>query len=166
MVDDLRTALGYRHPHMALTPHLDQLASEGATFTHAYCNHAVCAPSRDSFMSGLRPGTLQLWTFQGDFRHARAPAGQHWVPHPQHYKNNGYLTLGGGKTYHPGHPKNYDQPHSWSQDKAYYPFSEEGCPIVDEKWPGKNVSANGYTRSICILEVPEDDTYDHCLGNA
>ena len=60
MVDDLRTALGYRHPHMALTPHLDQLASEGATFTHAYCNHAVCAPSRDSFMSGLRPGTLQL----------------------------------------------------------------------------------------------------------
>jgi hypothetical protein len=50
MVDDLRTALGYRHPHMALTPHLDQLASEGATFTHAYCNHAVCAPSRDSFM--------------------------------------------------------------------------------------------------------------------
>ena len=50
MVDDLRTALGARHPHMALTPHLDRLASEGATFTHAYCNHAVCAPSRDSFM--------------------------------------------------------------------------------------------------------------------
>ena len=98
MVDDLRTALGSRHPHMALTPHLDRLASTGATFTHAYCNHAVCAPSRDSFMSGLRPGTLQLWTFQSDFRHARAPAGKFWVPHPQHYKNHGYLTLGGGKT--------------------------------------------------------------------
>jgi hypothetical protein len=50
MVDDLRTALGGRHPHMALTPHLDRLAADGATFTHAYCNHAVCAPSRDSFM--------------------------------------------------------------------------------------------------------------------
>jgi|EP01043_Picozoa_sp_COSAG02_P020626 hypothetical protein len=126
MVDDLRTALGSRHPHMALTPHLDRLASAGATFTHAYCNHAVCAPSRDSFMvnfcqhsghcslparvsdsayarkhvqSGLRPGTLQLWTFKGDFRHARLPAGQFWVPHPQHYKDHGYLTLGGGKTY-------------------------------------------------------------------
>jgi hypothetical protein len=95
------------------------------------------------------------------------------------------------KTYHPGHPENYDQPHSWSQDKAYFPFSEEGCPIVDEKWPGKNLSANGYTRSVCILDgmfykqsavacdlqnserllvsillVPEDDTFDHRLANA
>ena len=51
IVDDLRTALGRRHPHMAITPHLDRLASSGATFTHAYCNHAVCAPSRDSFMT-------------------------------------------------------------------------------------------------------------------
>ena len=49
-----------------------QLASESATFTHAYCNHAVCAPSRDSFMTGLRPGTLKLWTFKSDFRHAAA----------------------------------------------------------------------------------------------
>ena len=78
-----------------------QLASESATFSHAYCNHAVCAPSRDSFMTGLRPGTLKLWTFKSDFRHAAA-AGPSWVPHPQHYKQHNYLTLGGGKTHHPG----------------------------------------------------------------
>ena len=71
-----------------------------------------------------------------------------------------------GSRYHPGHPANYDQPHSWSQDKEYFPFSEEGCPVVDEHWPGKNVSANGYTRSLCILDVPEDDTFDHRLANA
>ena len=76
-----------------------------------------------------------------------------------------FLFLGG--RYHPGHPANYDQPHSWSQDKEYFPFSEEGCPIVDEHWPGlQNVSANGYTRSLCILDVPEDDTFDHRLANA
>lgn len=90
IVDDLRTALGKRHPSMAITPHLDQLASESATFTHAYCNHAVCAPSRDSFMSGLRPGSLRLWTFKGSFRSAAA-AGPSWVPHPEHYKRHNYL---------------------------------------------------------------------------
>jgi environmental stress-induced protein Ves len=38
---------------------------------------------------------------------------------------------------------------------------------VDESWPGKpNQSANGYTRSLCVLDVAEDDTYDHRLSNA
>ena len=163
IVDDLRTALGQRHPNMAITPHLDRLASESATFTHAYCNHAVCAPSRDSFMSGLRPGKLQLWTFKGDFRHAAA-AGPSWVSHPQHYKEHNYLTLGGGKTYHPGRPKNWDEPYSWSQDLPYFPFVEEGCPVVDASGlAGK--PANGYTRSLCVLDIADDDTFDHRLAN-
>ena len=38
---------------------------------------------------------------------------------------------------------------------------------MDKHWPGQqNVSANGYTRSLCILDVPEDDTFDHRLANA
>ena len=37
---------------------------------------------------------------------------------------------------------------------------------ADANWPGKNLSANGYTRSLCILDVPEDDTFDHRLANA
>mgnify|MGYP006089039549 FL=1 len=99
MVDDLRTTLGYRHNETtALTPNLDALASSGFTFAHAYCQHAVCAPSRNSFMSGLRPETLKIYTFTSNFRESKA-AGKTWVPHPEHYKRNGYLTLGGGKTY-------------------------------------------------------------------
>ena len=99
MVDDLRTTLGYRHNETtALTPNLDALASSGFTFAHAYCQHAVCAPSRSSFMSGLRPETLKIYTFTSNFRESKA-AGKTWVPHPEHYKRNGYLTLGGGKTY-------------------------------------------------------------------
>ena len=36
------------------TPHLDQLVQEGLLFTRAYCQQAICGPSRNSFMSGRR----------------------------------------------------------------------------------------------------------------
>ena len=29
--------------------------------------------------------------------------------------------LGGGKSYHPGLPPNYDQPLSWTQEMPYFP---------------------------------------------
>jgi arylsulfatase A-like enzyme len=35
------------------TPHLDQLAADGAIFTNCYVQAPVCAPSRGSLMSGL-----------------------------------------------------------------------------------------------------------------
>ena len=33
-----------------LTPNVDKLASEGLVFNAAYCQQAVCGPSRASFM--------------------------------------------------------------------------------------------------------------------
>ena len=56
VVDDLRTGLGsYGHDNVK-TPALDKLASESLQFDNAYCQQGVCAPSRNSFMSGRRPG--------------------------------------------------------------------------------------------------------------
>lgn len=37
------------------TPHIDQLAKEGALFTRAFANNAVCSPTRASFLTGLMP---------------------------------------------------------------------------------------------------------------
>ena len=49
-VDDLKPLLGcYGDPH-AKTPHLDELAARGLRLDHAYCNQAVCSPSRNSLM--------------------------------------------------------------------------------------------------------------------
>lgn len=39
------------------TPHVDRLMTEGAAFTHAYCQSPVCTPSRASFLTGRYPRT-------------------------------------------------------------------------------------------------------------
>ncbi len=38
----------------AQTPNLDRLVAEGTLFENAYCNFALCVPSRNAFMSGLQ----------------------------------------------------------------------------------------------------------------
>lgn len=39
----------------AYTPYLDALATEGVSFSNAFCQNPVCVPSRCSFMTGLYP---------------------------------------------------------------------------------------------------------------
>ena len=40
---------------------LDAIAANGLRFDRAYCQQAVCSPSRLSLMTGRRPDTLKLW---------------------------------------------------------------------------------------------------------
>ena len=126
-VDDLRPELfgAYEQKYM-YTPHLDKLAKESFVFQRAYCQHAVCIPSRNSFLTGKRPDTTKVWAGLGN-AHFRI-TGPNWISLPEHFKNNGYTTLGGGKTYHPNHPPNWDEPLSWSQDIPYYSFKSAECP--------------------------------------
>ncbi|MEE4194281.1 MAG: sulfatase-like hydrolase/transferase [Anaerolineae bacterium] len=47
--------------HPSITPHLDQLAKNGLTFTNAYCPSPHCCPSRATFFSGLYPSQHGIW---------------------------------------------------------------------------------------------------------
>ncbi len=60
-IDDLRPALGCYDDPVAVTPHIDRLASRGMVFNRAYCQQAVCSPSRLSLMTGRRPDTIRVW---------------------------------------------------------------------------------------------------------
>lgn len=57
-VDDLKPVLGCYGDTLAKTPNLDRLASRGMRFDLAYCNQAVCAPSRNNLMLGSRSTSL------------------------------------------------------------------------------------------------------------
>ena len=67
-VDDLRPALGcYGDPH-AKTPNIDRLAARGTVFNRAYCQQAVCSPSRSSLLTGRRPDTTKVYDLVTHFR--------------------------------------------------------------------------------------------------
>ncbi len=108
-VDDLKPALGCYGDRMASSPNIDALASRGVLFERAYCNQAVCAPSRNALLTGLRPTTLGIYDLGTNFRKSRPDA----ITLPQMFKANGYRTEGLGKIFHVGHG-NEEDPKSWS----------------------------------------------------
>ena len=70
LVDDLRPDLAPFGPAFMRTPALAALAAQSALFSRAYCNIAVCSPSRLSFLSGRRPATAKAFNFINHFRQA------------------------------------------------------------------------------------------------
>ncbi|MCU0794510.1 MAG: sulfatase [Akkermansiaceae bacterium] len=108
-VDDLKPVLGCYGDSFAITPHLDTLARRGLRFERAYCNQAICAPSRHALMTGLRPQTLGIYDLGTPFRKARPDA----VTLAQYFKQQGYRTEALGKIFHLGHGNTEDAA-SWT----------------------------------------------------
>lgn len=112
------------------TPHFDALAKRSMVMNRAYCQQAICGPTRNSFLSGRRPQRTQSWNFIDHFREpplgkngdepARTEDGRTWTSLPGYFKFNGYLTFGGGKTYHPNLPPLNDGNLSWSLGARAY----------------------------------------------
>jgi iduronate 2-sulfatase len=105
-VDDLRPALGCYGDKVVKSPNIDKLAAGGMVFHRAYCQQAVCSPSRTSLLTGRRPDTTKVYDLVTHFRTHLPDV----VTVPQHFKNNGYHSQGIGKLYHAG----YDDAKSWS----------------------------------------------------
>lgn len=105
-VDDLKPALGCYGDSVARTPNIDRLAKDGVVFRNAFCNQAVCSPSRNSLMTGLRPQTIGVYDLPTNFRNGAPDAltlGQFF------HEDKGYLAEGLGKIYHTGHGNTDDQ---------------------------------------------------------
>lgn len=122
------------------TPRLDQLQREGLRFRNAYANFPACGPSRNSLLSGRRPeNTGAVLNTAENIRHFIPDV----VTLPEHFKRNGYTTIGMGKIFH----SDQDEP-SWTKFFKY-PASiggyQNGVPgerpttqfvdAADEKYP-------------------------------
>jgi len=106
-VDDLRNELGCYGVKGIRSPNIDQLAAKGTVFDYAYCQQAVCSPSRSSLLTGCRPDTTKVYDLVTHFRKQLPDV----VTLPQHFKDHGYFTRSVGKIYHPG----FDDKPSWSE---------------------------------------------------
>eukprot|EP00730_Choanoeca_flexa_P012161 TRINITY_DN346_c0_g1_i2.p1 TRINITY_DN346_c0_g1~~TRINITY_DN346_c0_g1_i2.p1 ORF type:complete len:522 (+),score=71.18 TRINITY_DN346_c0_g1_i2:2-1567(+) len=129
VVDDYRNEVAEAYQQSDIkTPNLDKLAETGLVFDRAYCQQAVCSPSRNSFMSGRVPDRTKVYDNANgvNFRNV----GPDWITMPEHFKRHDFITLGGGKTFHPNSPPNWDEPKSWSQDKPYFPFEQSKCKYM------------------------------------
>ncbi len=106
LVDDLKPTLGCYGDRLAITPHLDRLATRGMRFDLAYCNHAICAASRFNLMLGSHSSSTGLYSLGQNMREYYPDA----VTLPQHFAAHGYRTESMGKVFHIGHGNRGDPP--------------------------------------------------------
>jgi len=96
-IEDIAPLMGcYGHP-VVKTPNIDALANRGVLFDKAYCQVAVCNPSRACISTGLRPETTGVFDNSIDWRR-RIPEGM--LTLPEFFRDNGYETVNCGKIHH------------------------------------------------------------------
>ncbi|MGJ8642098.1 MAG: sulfatase [Luteolibacter sp.] len=122
-IDDLRPELGCYDSPVAITPNFDKLASTGLLFNRAYCQQAICGPSRASIMTGMRPDTSGITHNYVKIRESNPDV----ITLPQQFGANGYQTVYLGKIFHHG---DLDEA-SWNQQPT-------------PRHPGKNLAKGGF----------------------
>jgi len=150
-VDDLRPEAQASGSDVVRTPNLDRIAARGTTFERAYCQQAVCSPSRSSLMTGRRPDATRVWDLETHFRTALPEA----VTVAQHFKLHGYHSQGMGKIFHGG----FDDAPSWSVPWET-PRAPQYANPENVRLQNANVDKKGRGRGPAYesADVP-DDTY-------
>ena len=154
-VDDLRPQLNAYGYNYISSPNIDALAAKSILFEKAYCQVAVCSPSRASLLTGRRPDTNHVWTVSDDQYWRTVPDATNATTIPQYFKDNGYVSIGMRKIFHPGAAGgNNDEQYSWSpeglpyydsrdrriQGAAWYSFDYEDNQLSDGKLADRAVS--------------------------
>ena len=153
-VDDLKPVLGCYGDPYSKTPHIDRLAARALRFDRAYCNQAVCSPSRNALLASLRPQTLGIYDLPTNFRVARPDA----ITMAQHFRTAGYRTEAMGKIFHLGHG-NFEDVASWTvphfRPKApQYALAENAAPA--EAAPKKKSAKKSNGAAVESADVADD----------
>ena len=165
-IDDLNTDLNCYGKTDVKSPNIDRLASQGLLFRRAYCQQAVCSPSRTSLLTGRYPDTTRIYDLATHFRSNLPDV----VTLPQYFKNNGYFAQGvGGKIYHTGleDPQSWDiGPKQWTtasaKKTAFVPTFSSNLRLIqdgedDDDQKGKKWNDGP---SVAPLDVADDELGD------
>jgi iduronate 2-sulfatase len=158
VADDLRTDLGC-YGSVAKTPNINALATYGFRFNSAFCQQALCNPSRSSFLTGRRPDTLHLWSNGTHFREKNPDV----TTLPQWFKENGYETRCVGKIFHNWHTKEKGDRRSWSADEfLHYAQHGDDTPVVKGPLPpdfAKGIGRDYGSVPMCECRDVADEAY-------
>lgn len=162
-VDDMRCELGCYGATHVKTPNLDRLATSGVLFKRAYCQQAVCNPSRVSLLTGLRPDSTKVWDLVTEMRTVIPNV----VTLPQHFRQNGYRAVAYGKIFHNPFPDaaSWDEPTHNAQDVVAYSEANRARLAeyrVKMKANGKSEDAITKMRGPAteVQEQPDDKNFD------
>ncbi len=165
MADDLT---GYIGPvSVSVAPNLARLARRGLSFTNAYCQQALCNPSRASLLTGKRPNTLRIWNNGTHFRELNPQV----VTLPQYFKQHGYETRCVGKIFHNWHTRQKGDPISWSATEIlHYANHGDDIPLVEGALPPNLALDMGRLYGKVPLcecrDVPDEAYYDGRVATA
>lgn len=154
-IDDLNHWVGHlgRNPQTK-TPNIDRLASQGVTFTRAYCAAPACNPSRAALMSGRRPSTTGCYLNSQNWR----PGIPEDVLLNSHFVRAGYAVYGAGKIYH----GSYDRGGEWTD---YFSGNERKGAL--QRHPSASNNGVGgiqfYPLANTDDEMPDHAVVDYCI---
>ena len=149
-VDDLRPELGCYGSKIVQSPNIDRLAKSGVLFNRAYCQQAVCSPSRTSLMTGRRPNTTKVWDLKTHFRTTIPDV----VTLPQYFKSNGYHTQSIGKIYHD--PAEAQDAPSWSAPEILAVTKKAGKYVL----PANLLQKDSKAKASEMADVPDNAYID------
>jgi arylsulfatase A-like enzyme len=122
--EDNSPLLGCYGDDFATTPNLDKLASEGFLYTHAYANAPVCAPARNTIITGV-------YANSGGNQHMRSyyPMSEIIKTYPEFLREAGYYCTNNSKTDYNTNSIDPDEIWDESSRDAHYKNREPGQPF-------------------------------------
>jgi len=122
--EDNSPLLGCYGDDFATTPHLDQMASDGFRYTNAYANAPVCAPARNTIITGVHAcsnGNEQMRSSYLKSEKVRF--------YTEFLKSKGYYCTNNRKTDYNTSPIDLETMWDESGNKAHFNNREEGQPF-------------------------------------
>lgn len=151
-IDDLNDwVTSYQGHPQVQTPNIDRLATKGIRFTSAYCQAPICAPSRNSLLTGVLPSSSGLY-FLKPLSIRETETLKDAVTLPQYFLQHGYKTMAAGKIFHgndslsfPEYGGDFGALGPYPKEKISYPKSSRNVDwgkvsFPDEEFPDYQIA--------------------------